>query len=43
VRHGAAKETLHLVDTRRLNVAISRAKAKLIIVEDRQTLVTDVV
>ena len=30
-----------LLDTRRLNVAITRAKAKLVIIGDRQTLVRD--
>jgi len=30
-----------LLDTRRLNVAITRAKVKLVIVGDRQTLLRD--
>ena len=30
-----------LLDTRRLNVAVTRAKVKLIIVGDRQTLLRD--
>ena len=30
-----------LLDTRRLNVAVTRAKAKLIIIGDRETLVRD--
>ena len=30
-----------LLDTRRLNVAVTRAKAKLVIIGDRKTLVRD--